>query len=76
MFFNSRLFFYIGFYREEKLLSHVAMVAKCLDDNKPIKSLFSHSVYSQYFKLHRSYSTSFNLANLCGTLFWTVSIAI
>ena len=26
-------------HREEKSLRHVAMVAKCLDDNKPIKSL-------------------------------------
>ena len=26
-------------YREEKSLRHVAMVAKCFDDNKPIKSL-------------------------------------
>ena len=26
-------------YREEKTLRHVAMVAKFLDDNKPIKSL-------------------------------------
>ena len=45
MFFNSRQFFYIGFCREEKLLRHVAMVAKFVDDNKPTKSLFSHSVY-------------------------------
>ena len=28
-------------HREEKSLRHVAMVAKCLDDNKPIKSLKS-----------------------------------
>ena len=28
-------------YREEKLLRHVAMVAKVLDDNKPKKSLKS-----------------------------------
>ena len=27
--------------REEKSLRHVAMVAKCLDDNKPMKSLKS-----------------------------------
>ena len=64
MFFILGSFFYIGFYREEKLLRHVAMVAKFLDDN-----------YSHYFKLHRSYSSSFNLANLCGTFFGTVSIA-
>ena len=45
MFFNSRQFFYIEFCREEKLLRHVAMVAKFVDDNTPTKSLFSHSVY-------------------------------
>ena len=47
-------------YREEKSLRHVAMVAKVLYDNKPKKHL---KVYSHYFKLHRSYSISFNLAN-------------
>ena len=36
--------------KEEKSLRHVAMVAKCLDDNKPMKHL---KVYSHYFKLHR-----------------------
>ena len=37
--------------REEKLLRQVAMVAKFLDDNKPIKPLKSLR-YSHYFKLH------------------------
>ena len=46
--------------RQEKLLRHVAMVAKFLDDNKPkihLKSEFA-------LKLHRSYSISFNLSNV------------
>ena len=30
-----------GLYREEKSLHHIAMVAKFLDDNKPLKSLKS-----------------------------------
>ena len=33
-------------------------------------------VYSHYFKLHRSYSISFNLANLGEIFFGTVSIVI
>ena len=33
--------FLLKVYREEKSLRHVAMVAKVLDDNKPIKSLKS-----------------------------------
>ena len=61
--------------REEKMLRQVAMVAKFLDDNKPIKPLKSLR-YSHYFKLHRSYSISFNLANLGEIFFWTVSIVI
>ena len=56
--------------REEKSLRHVAMEAKFLDDNKPIKSLTCKSL-SHYFKLHRSYSISFNLANL---FFGTISV--
>ena len=48
--------------KEEKLLRHVAMVAKFLDDNKPRKS--PKILILCYFKLHRSYSISFNLANL------------
>ena len=57
--------------RKEKSLRHVAMVAKFLDDNKPkklLKSLFA--------LLHRSYSISFNLANLGEIFFGTVSIVI
>ena len=41
--------------REERLLHHVAMVAKFSDD-KSLESLFA-----LYLKLHRSYSISFNL---------------
>ena len=59
--------------REEKSLRHVAIVAKFLDDNKLIKSL---KVYSHYFKPYRSYSISFNLANLGEIFFGTVSIII
>ena len=47
-------------YREEKSFRHFALIAKILDDNK-LKSHLKH--YSHYFKLHRSYSFSFNLAN-------------
>ena len=39
------------------------MVAKFLDDNKPKIHLKENS---PYFKLHRSYSISFNLSNLGG----------
>ena len=53
-------------YREEKSLRHVAMVAKFLDDNKPKKSL--KSLFA--LKLHRSYSFSFNLANLLWDLIY------
>ena len=52
-------------------LRHVAIVAKFLDDNKPLSDL---KVYLHYFKLHRSYSISFNLANLGEIFFGTVSI--
>ena len=44
-----------------------------LGDNKPIKSL---KVYSHFFKLHRSYSISFNFANLGEVFFGIVSIVI
>ena len=47
--------------RLEKLSSQVAMVAKCLDDNKPKTS--------HCFKHHGSYSISFNLSNV-GEIFW------
>ena len=50
--------------REEKSSRHVAMVAKFL------------VVYSHYFKLHRSYSISFKLANLGEIFSGTVSIVI
>ena len=49
----------------------IAMVAEVLDDNKPIKSLESLLAFS--FKLHRSYSVSFSLANLGEVFFGTVS---
>ena len=57
-------------YREKTSLRHVAMVAKNLDANKAKSHL---KVHSHYFKLHRSYSVSFNLLNLCEILFRTVS---
>ena len=66
---NNVLFCKIN--REEKSLRQVAKVAKFLDNNKPIKSL-----YSNYFKLNRSYSISFNLATLGEIFFGTVSIVI
>ena len=47
------------------------MVAKFLNDNKP-KIHLLQKVNSQCFKLHRSYSISFNLSNL-GKIFWTES---
>ena len=59
--------------REEKSLRYVAMVAKFLDDNKLISHL---KVHSYYFKLHRSYSNSFNLANFGEIFFATVSIVL
>ena len=43
--------------REQKSLHHVAMVAKFLDD-------ITYKVNSHCFKLHRSYSISFNLSNV------------
>ena len=54
---------------EEKSFRHVSMVAKFLDDNKPKSRL---KVYSHYFKLHRSFSISFNLASLGEIFFGTV----
>ena len=47
--------------REEKLLCHIAMVAKFLDEKKLKTSL---KVNLQFFKLHRSYSISFNLSHV------------
>ena len=59
--------------REEKSLRHVAMVAKIwMTANRK-----SHlKVYSHYFKLHQSYSVSFNFKNLGEIFFGTVSIVI
>ena len=54
---------------QEKQLRHVAMVAKFLDDNKPKIHL---KVNSHCFKLHRSFSISFNLSNV-GEIFWIES---
>jgi len=53
-------------HREEKSLRHVAMVVKFLDDNKPKTSL---KVNSHWFKIHQSYSISFNLSNV-SDIFW------
>ena len=55
--------------RQEKLLRHVAVVEKFLDDNKPKIHL---KVNSHCFKLHRSFSISFNLSNV-GEIFWIES---
>ena len=57
----------------EKSLRQAVMVAMFLDDSKPIKLL---KIYSHYFILRRSYSVSFNLANLGEIFFGTVSISI
>ena len=57
-------------YREEKSLRHVAMVETFLDDNKPKLHLLNEN--SHCFKLHRSYSLSFNLSNV-GEIFWIES---
>ena len=54
-------------------LRHVAVVAKFLDDNKPISDL---KVYLHYSKLHRSYSVSFKLGNVDEIFFGTVSIVV
>ena len=40
--------------REERLLCHVSMVAKLLEDNKPKKTL--KNVYSHHFKIHQSHA--------------------
>ena len=71
---TQKLLWLLVSYREEKSLRHVAMVATFLDDSKPKKSL--KKVYSHYFKLHRSYSISFNLANLGEIFFGTKSNVI
>ena len=53
--------------REEKSLPHVAIVAKFWMTT--IKKCHL-KVYSHYFKLHWSYSISFNLANLGKNFLW------
>ena len=59
----------ISLNREEKSLCHVAMAANFgLTTNRK----FTQKVNSQCFKLHRSYSISFNLLNV-GKIFWILS---
>ena len=55
--------------REGKSFRYVAMVAKYLDDDK---QNVTHKIDSNCFKLHRSYSISFNLSNV-GEIFWVES---
>ena len=62
---NSR-FCEIRFDRAEKSLSHVLMVAKFLDANKPKIHLNREFAL---FKLNQTYSISFNLSNV-GEIFW------
>ena len=50
-------------HREEKSLPHVTKVAKFLGDSN------GENVTSDCFKIHRSYSISFNLSNV-GKIFW------
>ena len=45
--------------------------ARLLDDNKP-KTLTEKKVNSHCFKLHQSYSVSFNMSNV-GEIFWVES---
>ena len=47
--------------REEKSLCYVAMVAKFLDDNKPIKSIRTNSNLSDQFHLIWHIVTKFSL---------------
>ena len=49
--------------RAEKSLRHVAIATKFLDDNKLKIHL---KVNLHCFKVHRSYSVSFNLSNFYG----------
>ena len=53
--------------KEEKSFSHIAMVVKFPDDNKLKTSLKKVNLHC--FKLHRSYTVSFNLSNV-GEIFW------
>ena len=61
----------LGLQRGE--VGYVAVVAKFLDDNKPISDL---KVYLHYSKLHRSYSISFKLENVDEIFFGAVSIVV
>ena len=60
--------------REEKSLRHITMVAKFLDDNKPVKSLKSLFALFQISPI--LFNILFNLANLGEIFFGTVSIVI
>ena len=62
------------FNREEKSLRHITMVAKFLDDNKPVKSLKSLFALFQISPI--LFNILFNLANLGEIFFGTVSIII
>ena len=62
------------FNREEKSLRHITMVAKFLDDNKPLKSLKSLFALFQISPI--LFNILFNLANLGEIFFGTVSIVI
>ena len=62
------------FNREEKSLRHITMVAKFLDDNKPVKSLKSLFALFQISLI--LFNILFNLANLGEIFFGTVSIVI
>ena len=55
------------FNREEKSLRHITMVAKFLDDNKPVKSLKSLFALFQISPI--LFNILFNLANLGGIFF-------
>ena len=55
--------------REEKLLRHIVMVAKFLDDNKPKRHLKSGFAL---FQMSLALLVSFNLSNV-GKIFWVKS---
>ena len=58
------------FNREEKSLRHITMVAKFLDDNKPVKSLKSLFALFQISPI--LFNILFNLANLGEIFFGTI----
>ena len=62
------------FNREEKSLRHITMVAKFLDDNKPVKSLKSLFALFQISPI--LFNILFNLANLGEIFLGPVSIVI